>query len=81
MIKKCECGYIYETSWQSFPPHRRLRKEEGPWLDNVSTHEAEMQIVKTYLYNRMRSLKHQEGSKDIVQFIQQEIDHVRELAQ
>ena len=86
MLKKCNCGYLYETTWQSMPtvanwPYRRLRKEEGPWEEHVSKRDTEMKIVKSYLYNRMRILKRQDGSKHTVQIIQQEIDHVRELAQ
>ena len=76
MIKKCKCGYLRETTWQDMPSHRRLRKDEGPWEDNISKFDAEKQIVRSYLYKRMRSQKISKGSKATVQFLQQEIDRV-----
>jgi len=74
MLKKCKCGYLYETTWQDMPSHRRLRKDEGPWEDNIS--KLERQIVRSYLYKRIRSQKLSKGSKATVQFLQQEIDRV-----
>ena len=80
MIKRCKCGYLWETTWQDiFPhPHRRLRKDEGPWEDNIPEFNSERQIVRSYLYKRMRSQKISKGSKATVQFLQQEIDRVSE---
>ena len=76
MIKKCKCGYLYETTWQDMPSHRKLRKNEGPWKDNIPEFDSERQIVRSYLYKRMRSQKLSKGSKVTVQFLQREIDRV-----
>ena len=51
-------------------------KEEGPWQDNIPEFNAERQIVRSYLYKRIRSQKLSKGSKATVQFLQQEIDRV-----
>ena len=76
MIKRCKCGYLWETTWQDMPSHRRRRKDEGPWEDNISKFDSERQIVRSYLHKRISSQKLSKGSKATVQFLQQEIDRV-----
>lgn len=81
MIKKCKCGYMYETTWQLGESHRRNRDDEGPWENHIPKFNMELKIVQTYLYKRMKEEKLTNGDKPRIQFIQQEIDYAHKRIQ